>query len=180
MRKTERNQDHLSQLSLEEQYMSLLHYQGINYTSYVTIFADRLVENIDGLIKDTTHNKIIVYLQQDVSKTMCNSCDSLNIFMSKLRDVATQIRGTIVIKKNKFVRSFNKDSQADSVPIALMILMSMSKSINYSTSRRVQLQEKMRKNEDRQLSSYQILQNAIGNIPWFEIVLRNKIQNCYR
>ena len=44
--------------------------------------------------------------------------------MSKLRDVATQIRN-IVIQKKKFVGSFNKDSQADSVPIALMTLMSM-------------------------------------------------------
>ena len=160
--------------------MSLLHDQGIKHTSYVTIFADRLVENIDGLIKDTTRKKIIVFLQQDVSKTMYNSCDSPNIFMSKLRDVATQIRGTIVIQKNKFVRSFNKDSHADSVPIALMILMSMSNSINHSTSCYVQLQEKKRKNEDRQSPSCQISQNAIGNIPWFEIVLKNKIQNCYR
>ena len=60
--------------------MSLLHDQGIKHTSYVTIFADRLVENIDGLIKDTTRKKIIVYLQQDVSKTMYNSCDSPNIY----------------------------------------------------------------------------------------------------
>ena len=44
--------------------------------------------------------------------------------MSKLRDVATQIRN-IVIQKKKFVGSFNKYSQADSVPIALMTLMSM-------------------------------------------------------
>ena len=180
MRKTERNQGHLSQLNLEEQYMSLLHDKGLKHTSYVTIFTDRLVENIDGLIKDTMHKKIIVYLQQDASKTMYNSCDSPDIFMSKLRDVAAQTRGTIVIQKNKFVRSFNKDSQADSVPIALMILMSMSKSINHSTSCYVQLQEKKRKKEDRQLSSCQISQNSIGNIPWFEIVLKNKIQNCYR
>ena len=111
--------------SLEEQYMSLLHDQGIKYTSHVTRFADKLAENIDGLIKDTTRKKIIVYLQQDVSKIMYNSCDSPNIFMSKLRDVTTQIRNTTVIQKNKLVGSFNKDSQADSVPIALMTLMSM-------------------------------------------------------
>ena len=77
------------------------------------------------MIKDTTRKKNIVYLQQDVSKMMYNSCDSLNIFMSKLRDVAKKIRDTIVIQKNKFVGSFNKDSRADSVPIALMTLMSM-------------------------------------------------------
>ena len=102
--------------------MSLLHDQGIKYTSHVTRFADKLVENIDGLIKDTTHKKIIVYLQQDVSKMMHNSCDSPNIFMSKLRDVATQIRNTMVIQENIFIGSFKKDSQADSVPIALMTL----------------------------------------------------------
>ena len=45
--------------------------------------------------------------------------------MRKLRDVATQIRNTMVIQKNKFVSSFNKDSQADSVSIALMTLMSI-------------------------------------------------------
>ena len=60
--------------------MSLLHNQGIKYTSHATRFADKLVENIDGLIKDTTNKKIIVYL---------------------------------------FFGLFNKDSQADSVPIAL-------------------------------------------------------------
>ena len=49
--------------SLEEQYMSLLHDQGIKYTSHVTRFADKLAENIDGLIKDTMRKKIIVYLQ---------------------------------------------------------------------------------------------------------------------
>ena len=86
--------------SLEEQYMSLMHDQRIKYTSYVTRFADKLVENLDGLIKDTTHKNIIVYLQQDVSKMMYNSCDSPNIFMSKLRDIATQIRNTMVIQKN--------------------------------------------------------------------------------
>ena len=69
--------------------MSLLHNQGIKYTSHATRFADKLVENIDGLIKDTTNKKIIVYLQQDDSKIMCNFCDSPNIFMRKLRDVAT-------------------------------------------------------------------------------------------
>ena len=111
--------------SPEEQYMSLLHDQGIKYASHVTRFADKLVENIDGLIKDTTHKEIIVYLQQDVSKMMHNSCDSPNIFMSKLWDVATQIRNTVVIQKNKFIGSFIKDSQADSVPITLMTLMSM-------------------------------------------------------
>ena len=105
--------------------MCLLHDQGIKYTSHVTRFTDKLVENIDGLIKDTTHKKIIVYLQQDVSKMMHNSCDSPNIFMSKLWDVATQIRNTVVIQKNKFIGSFIKDSQADSVPITLMTLMSM-------------------------------------------------------
>ena len=93
--------------------MSLLHDQGIKHTSHVTRFADKLVENIDGLIKDTTHKKIIVNLQQDISKMIYNPCDSPNIFMSKLRDVATQIRSTIVIQKNKFVGSFNKDSQTD-------------------------------------------------------------------
>ena len=87
--------------------MYLLHDQGIKYTSHVTRFTDKLVENMDGLIKDTTHKKIIVYLQQDVSKMMYNSCDSPNIFMSKLRDVAPQIRNTMVILKNKFVGSFN-------------------------------------------------------------------------
>ena len=56
---------------------------------------------------------------------MYNSCDSPSIFMSKLRDVATQIRNTMVIQKNKFVSSFNKVSQPDSVSIALMTLMSM-------------------------------------------------------
>ena len=111
--------------SLEEQYISLLHDQGIKYTSHVTRFADKLVENIDGLIKDTTHEKIIVYLQQDVSKMIYDSRDSHNIFMRRLRDVATQIRNTMVIQKNKFVGSFKKDSQADSVPIELMTLMSM-------------------------------------------------------
>ena len=110
--------------SLEEQYMSLLCDQDTKYTSHVTRFADKLVENINGLNKDTTHKKIIIYLQQGVSKMIYNSCDSPNMFMSKLRDVATQIRN-IVIQKNKFVGSFNKDSQADSVPIALMTLMSM-------------------------------------------------------
>ena len=108
--------------SLVEQYMSLLHDQRIKYTSHVT---DKLVESIDGLIKDTTHKKIIVHLQQDVSKMTYNSCDNPSIFMSKLRDVATQIRNTMVIQKNKFVGSFNKDSPADSVSIALMTLMSM-------------------------------------------------------
>ena len=111
--------------SLVEQYMSLLHDQRINYTSHVTRFTDKLAESIDGLIKGTTHKKIIVYLQQDVSKMMYNSCDNPSIFMSKLRDVATQIRNTMVIQKNKFVGSFNKDSPADSVSIALMTLMSM-------------------------------------------------------
>ena len=105
--------------------MSLLHDQGIKYTSHVTRFAEKLVENIDGLIKDTTHKTIIVYLQQDVSKMMYNSCDSPNIFISKLRDVVTQIRNITVIQKIKFVDSFNKDSQADSVATALMTLMSM-------------------------------------------------------
>ena len=47
--------------SIEEQYMILLHDQGIKYNSRVTSFADKLAENIDGLIKDTTHKKIIVY-----------------------------------------------------------------------------------------------------------------------
>ena len=108
--------------SLVEQYMSLLHDQRIKYTSHVT---DKLVESIDGLIKDTTHKKIIVHLQQDVSKMTYNSCDNPSIFMSKLRDVATQIRNTMVIQKNKFVGSFNKDSPTDSVSIALMTLMSM-------------------------------------------------------
>ena len=102
--------------------MSLLHDQRIKYTSHVT---DKLAESIDGLIKDTTHKKIIVHLQQDVSKMTYNSCDNPSIFMSKLRDVATQIRNTMVIQKNKFVGSFNKDSPADSVSIALMPLMSM-------------------------------------------------------
>ena len=111
--------------SLVEQYMSLLHDQRINYTSHVTRFTDKLAESIDGLIKGTTHKKIIVYLQQDVSKMMYNSCDNPSIFMSKLRDVATQIRNTMVIQKNKFVGSFNKDSPTDSVSIALMTLMSM-------------------------------------------------------
>ena len=111
--------------SLEEQYLWLLHDQGIKYTSHVTTFADKLVKNIDGLIKDTTHKKIIVYLQQDISKMMYNSCDNPSIFMRKLRDVATQIRNTMVIQKNKIVGSFNKDSQADSVSIASMTLMSM-------------------------------------------------------
>ena len=111
--------------SLVEQYMSLLHDQRIKYTSNVTRFTDKLVESIDGLIKDTTHKKIIVHLQQDVSKMTYNSCDNPSIFMSKLRDVATQIRNTMVIQKNKFVGSFNKDSPADSVSIALMPLMSM-------------------------------------------------------
>ena len=62
--------------SLEEQYMSLLHDQGKKYTSHVTRFADKLVKNIDGLIKDTTHKKIIVYLQKEFSKMMYNFCDS--------------------------------------------------------------------------------------------------------
>ena len=36
--------------SIEEQYMILLHDQGIKYNSRVTSFADKLAENIDGLI----------------------------------------------------------------------------------------------------------------------------------
>ena len=112
--------------------MSLLHDQRIKDTSHVTRFADKLVENIDGIIKDTTHEKIIVYLQQNVSKMMCNSCNSPNIFMSKLRDVDTQIRNTMVIQKNKFVGLCNKDSQAYSVPFALMTLMSMLIYWNYN------------------------------------------------
>ena len=111
--------------NLEEQYMSLLHDQGIKYNSQVTRFADKLAENIDGLIKDAAHRKIIFYLQQDVSKIMYNSCHSPSIVMDKLKDVVTQIRNTMVIQKSKFVGSFNKDSQADSIPIELMILMSM-------------------------------------------------------
>ena len=47
--------------------MSLLYDQGTKYNSQVTRFAEKLAENIDGLIKDTMHEKIIVYLQQDVS-----------------------------------------------------------------------------------------------------------------
>ena len=39
--------------------MSLLHDQRIKYAFHVTRFADRLVENIGGLIKDATHKKII-------------------------------------------------------------------------------------------------------------------------
>ena len=105
--------------------MSLLHDQRIKYTSHVTRFADRLVGNIVGLIKDATHKKIIVYLQQDVSKMMYNSCNRPNIFISKLRDVDTQISNTMVIQKNKFVGSCNKDSQADSAPILSMTFMSM-------------------------------------------------------
>ena len=68
--------------SLEEQNMSLLHDQGIKYTFHVTRFADKLVENKDDLIKNAKHNKIILYLEQDVSKMMYNSSDSPNIFMS--------------------------------------------------------------------------------------------------
>ena len=105
--------------------MSLLHDQRIKYASHVTRFADRLVENIGGLIKDATHKKIIAYLQEDVSKMMCNSCNSPNIFISKLRDVDTQICNTMVIQKNKFVGLCNKDSQANSVPISSMTFMSM-------------------------------------------------------
>ena len=57
----------------------------------ILLFADKLIENIDGLNKDTKHKKIIAYLHQNVSKKMYNSCGIPNIFMSKLRDVATQI-----------------------------------------------------------------------------------------
>ena len=155
--------------SIEEQYMILLHDQGIKYNSHVTIFADKLAENIDGLIKDTAHKKIIVYLQQDVSKIMYNSCDSPSIFMSKLRDVATQIRNTMVIQKNKFVSSFNKDSQADSVSIALMTLMSIlvdgttteknvlsQGALTSAQAVMYNFRKKRRENEDRQSSSCQI------------------------
>ena len=42
-----------------------------------------------------------------------------------MREVDTQICNTMVIQKNKFVGSCNKDSQADSVPISSMTFMSM-------------------------------------------------------
>ena len=111
--------------SLEEQYMNLLTHQGIKYTSHVTRFADKLVDNVDGLIKDTTQKKIIVYLQKNVSSMMYHSCDSPNILMSKFRDVATQIRNTMSTHKNEFVGCFNKNSQADSIPMALITFVSM-------------------------------------------------------
>ena len=52
--------------------------------------------------------------------------------MRKLREVATQIRNTMVIQKNKFASSFRKDSRADSVPIALMTLMMYACRWNYN------------------------------------------------
>ena len=155
--------------------MSLLHDQRIKYTSHVTRFADRLVENMDDLIKEATHQKIIVYLQQDVSKMMHNSCNSPNIFMSKLRDVYTQTRNTMVIQKNKFVGSCNKDSQADSVPISFMTFMRML--VDGTTAENIVLSQgaltsaqffmynfrkKKRANEDRQSSSCQISRNVIS------------------
>ena len=111
--------------SLEQQYIELLHQQGIKYSSHVTRFADKLVVNVEGLIKDTSNKTTMVYLQKNISSMMYSMCDEPNAFLGKLREIIKPIRDAMASHKNEFHSVFDKDSQVNAVPMILMTLVSM-------------------------------------------------------
>ena len=113
--------------ALEDKYIDLLERQGLKtYSSHVTRFTERLLKNVDGLIKDTSKKTTIVYFQKNVSSWMHSKCDEPNVLLSKMRDLAEPIRVAIGNHKNNFNSRFSEDAQVNSVPMILMTFISMA------------------------------------------------------
>ena len=112
--------------ALEDKYIDLLERQGLKtYSSHVTRFTERLLKNVDGLIKDTSKKTTIVYFQKNASSWTHRKCDEPNLLLSKMRDLVEPIRVALGNHKNNFNSRFSEDAQVNSVPMILMTFISM-------------------------------------------------------
>ena len=110
---------------LEEIYISLLKCHNIDSTSHVTRFSDSLLQAIPDLKKSTVSNKLTVCFKGTINMLLKHHVKVPDDFTRSIRDVVVPIRNSMKIVKNKFDGSFKNECQKDSVPIELLVLISM-------------------------------------------------------
>ena len=95
---------------------------GIHATSRVTRFTLKLTSSVDGLMAE---NRITtVCFEETVDNLYWAHYNSPQSFIKQLRTIIDPIRKYIFEKDNSFDGSFDEDSQTQSVPTRLLILIS--------------------------------------------------------
>ena len=103
----------------------MLKCHNIDSTSHVTRFSDSLLQAIPDLKKSTVSNKLTVCFKGTINMLLEHHVEVPDDFTRSIRDVVVPIRNSMKIVKNKFDGSFKNECQKDSVPIELLVLISM-------------------------------------------------------
>ena len=110
---------------LEEIYLTLLKCHDIYFASHVTRFSDCLVEAILELKKCTVDNKVTVFFECTLNILLRDHIEMPDEFTESIKEVVVPIRNSIKMVKNKFDGEFQNEGQKRSVPIELLVLISM-------------------------------------------------------
>ena len=109
---------------LKNKYIDELALHGIHTTSHVTRFTLKLTSSADGLIANSENRITTVCFEETVDNLYWAHYNSPQFFIKQLRTIIDPIRKDIFEKDNSFDGSFNEDSQTQSVPTRLLILIS--------------------------------------------------------
>ena len=118
---------HLAQPTLL-MYITLLKFHDVNVNSHVSRFADSLVEATPGLRNRTVNKKVTVFFESTIDMLLKDHIDIIsepNEFARPIKDVVIPIRNYMKMIHNKFDGTFAVECQKDSVPIQLLVLISM-------------------------------------------------------
>ena len=109
---------------LEGLYAELLDFDNIPYTSHVSRFADRLVSEIPGLEKRVI-GKVFVVFSDDINNIVLEDTIKAESYVKSLLKLISPIRKEMADINNEFNATFSKTCQQDSLPLKLLILVSM-------------------------------------------------------
>ena len=113
---------------LELMYITLFKFHDVNVNSHVSRFADSLVEAAPGLRNRTVNKKVTVFFESTIDMLLKDHIDIIsepNEFARSIKDVVIPIRNSMKMIHNKFDGTFAVECQKDSVPIQLLVLISM-------------------------------------------------------
>ena len=112
-------------IELERNYIQQLDEYIIHEASHSTRFCERLLSNIDNLQSIIIDGKLSVTFTKNIEGVVKDHVQSPDSFLSLVRKVVIPIRKQMFEINNTFTGQYNDNSQVDSVPKQLLLLMSM-------------------------------------------------------
>ena len=112
-------------IELERNYIQQLDEYNIHEASHFTRFCERLLSNIDNLQSINIDGKLSVTFTKTIEGVVKDHVQSPYSFLSSVRKVVIPIRKQMFEINNTFTGQYNDNSQVDSVPKQLLLLMSM-------------------------------------------------------